>query len=318
LDKNSDTTNINGCVFQNSSSASDRNGLSIGGTLASFGYYNGTTWIGKAGSIQVNQWTHMVGVNQSGSITFYLNGVPQTVTPAPFVSHDSNYLYIGRNSAGSGPLVGSLDEIRIYNRALSPSEVLDLYNYAPSPLAYWNFEDNDVNSIKSSGTKSTTTTVYGTPTLTTGKYGKAISLNGSTDYLNFTQTGNLPTFTASAWIKTSSSALMNVFSGSDAAWYPSLQTNVVKWHDGIGWRSATTTVSDNNWHYISYILIKVLIISTSTAKMSTTIPVATALLLQVISLVLVISPIPADFSTDLWMKSKSTTTSATKNKSWRT
>ncbi|MDD3002550.1 MAG: DUF2341 domain-containing protein, partial [Candidatus Shapirobacteria bacterium] len=56
---------------------------------------------------------------------------------------------------------GLIDEIRIYNRALSPSEVTQLYNYAPGPVGYWGFDDGSGSTAKDKSGNNLNGTIIG-------------------------------------------------------------------------------------------------------------------------------------------------------------
>jgi len=111
--------------------------------------YNGTRQIGytKAGvadyvfhcSLPQNVWTHLALVNNGSTISVYSNGVFATsqlysngvaiVTPSGLPLPRG---CIGGDLIGSGsvtdPMLGSLDEIQIFNRALSAVEIGNIYN----------------------------------------------------------------------------------------------------------------------------------------------------------------------------------------------
>ena len=75
-------------------------------------------------------WYHLVVTKTSSGVTgIYVNGQSATTSNngnfAPYGSTDITY--IGRNPS-SGYFEGSLDDVRIYNRALSATEVANLYN----------------------------------------------------------------------------------------------------------------------------------------------------------------------------------------------
>jgi len=82
-------------------------------------------------TLNANQWYHITGVkeNNAHTLSLYLNGVlvkgPYDVGPA---SYNANNLTMGATSAGSLFFPGSLDDVRIYNRALSAAEVSQLYS----------------------------------------------------------------------------------------------------------------------------------------------------------------------------------------------
>ncbi len=104
-----------------------------------FSLYNGYIHVemSQAGSaslltantaLPLNQWVHVAFVFNNGVGTFYMNGVPvgsgSAVAP---VAGTSNF-YIGTTAQGGwNPMVGLLDDARVYNRALSASEIAQLY-----------------------------------------------------------------------------------------------------------------------------------------------------------------------------------------------
>jgi hypothetical protein len=73
---------------------------------------------------------HHVAVTKSGStVTFYVDGV----TAAADASYDPGFVftsnaYIGFFGSGGGNFFGTLDEVEIFNRALTPDEVAAIYN----------------------------------------------------------------------------------------------------------------------------------------------------------------------------------------------
>ena len=100
--------------------------------------------------------------------------------------------YIGKSSASADRFFdGSIDDVRIYNRALSPREVRDLYAFAPGPVGYWNFDEgsgqsaNDISGNSNTGTLgSSASSDSADPSWATGKFGKALSFDGSNDYVD--------------------------------------------------------------------------------------------------------------------------------------
>ncbi len=72
-------------------------------------------------------WMHVAWVAGSGTITGFVNGngTSPEALPAP-IERRGNGLYFGQDTTGSQQFIGALDEIRIYDRALTPSEVSEL------------------------------------------------------------------------------------------------------------------------------------------------------------------------------------------------
>lgn len=88
---------------------------------------------------KINAWEHWAMVfdgTQSGDenrLKFYFNGTPQELVfngtiPATLNSSDTAVVIGDRGSdAPQYSWNGSIDDVRIYNRALSASEILNLY-----------------------------------------------------------------------------------------------------------------------------------------------------------------------------------------------
>lgn len=76
-----------------------------------------------------------------GSMTAYLDGVQvsTTVQAAPTISSAGPFKVVGYSANVGAPVNGYLDEFRVYSRALSASEVAELYN----PFAAGNFLGSD-------------------------------------------------------------------------------------------------------------------------------------------------------------------------------
>jgi len=74
-------------------------------------------------------WMHVVLTFDGNSSKLYINGVLKSNYDEPAsLSAYFNSLNIGYNSASNRYLQGSIDELYIYNRALSQAEVTQLYN----------------------------------------------------------------------------------------------------------------------------------------------------------------------------------------------
>jgi hypothetical protein len=133
---------------------------------------------------------------------------------------------------------------------------------------YWTF-----NSSSATDVGTFTMTDVGTPTYTAGKFGNALTLDGSTDGLAITDDALLhlgssgAAFTVGMWIKTTKTTIQNLFSSyitSTNLYGLILGVNVqtsgktcFTTYQGTSAVSfirieGTTTVTDGNWHYIIY------------------------------------------------------------------
>lgn len=76
-----------------------------------------------------DEWQHIAAVKSGNTITFYRNGsfVNSLIEPTTPVSN-TNPVVIGGNTGLQYLLDGRLDEVRIYNRALTATEILNHYN----------------------------------------------------------------------------------------------------------------------------------------------------------------------------------------------
>ncbi|MBN2571578.1 MAG: T9SS type A sorting domain-containing protein [Ignavibacteriales bacterium] len=94
------------------------------------GYYE---WLLSRSSLILNNWNHAVFMwNKSDStISFYINGIIDTTTHSLITSIQNTNVPLRIGHALQSYLnsfIGSLDNLRFYNRSLSDSEILDLYN----------------------------------------------------------------------------------------------------------------------------------------------------------------------------------------------
>jgi hypothetical protein len=80
------------------------------------------------GSANRSRWIHLVGTTQGNVHKFYVDGVE--VLSATINTGDrttGTSLLMGDDINGSDRMLGTIDDVRIYNRALSASEVQELY-----------------------------------------------------------------------------------------------------------------------------------------------------------------------------------------------
>lgn len=89
-----------------------------------------TVYDRNQGQVVQGEWNHIASTWDGATIRHYLNGeaLPETLAFAgPIFNHDA-FLAIGVNSAYNYTAFrGAVDEVRLYNLALSPAEVLALY-----------------------------------------------------------------------------------------------------------------------------------------------------------------------------------------------
>lgn len=155
-----------------------------------------TTWtISEADDVSI--WHHWSLVwNNSGEIELYVDGVFQS-------SKTGGTLYfsaIGQGYANNNHAFnGQIDEVRIYNRALSESEIETLYESGQAKLnssqtnrlsddlvGMWSFDGPDISGTTAYDRSGHDNhgTLLGGPQKTIGKVGQALSFDGADDHLD--------------------------------------------------------------------------------------------------------------------------------------
>lgn len=203
-----------------------------------------SVWSSPTNSLtQINQWYH-VGVTVTAantatpSVTFYINGVPQTATVWSSGQDAINYgntdasARIGGVYTASSPAYdtqyfnGATDDLQVYNRALTATEMANLakstsvvVNTLPATsgsglVGLWSFDGKDMNwttnqalDKSGSGNNGTLMNMSTTTSPVIGKIGQGLRFDGSTQYVSTgTGLGLSGDFsgTISAWVKRSS------------------------------------------------------------------------------------------------------------------
>jgi hypothetical protein len=100
-------------------------------------FFDGTNWHSATPTsvFSANKWYHIVATYNKDTLTVYVNGVSNNTV---FASQDpltnTDRLCIGADSTFSGFFGGFIDDLRIYDRALAPSEITKLYNLPAAKL----------------------------------------------------------------------------------------------------------------------------------------------------------------------------------------
>lgn len=107
-------------------------GLGMGlGTANRASYWSGAhgDWVVSNDNINSGSWTHVAVSVSSTTATFYVNG---TASGTPTTAEPDSYTdvrRIGATRTGANDFNGQADEVRIYSRALSSSDITELYNF---------------------------------------------------------------------------------------------------------------------------------------------------------------------------------------------
>jgi len=94
---------------------------------------NGSGWVKLLGpSISLNTWYHLIALYSSGQLRLYVDTVLYGSLSETLSKNTTSPLRIGAGATEGSPryfFKGIIDEVRIYNRALSETEISDLYNH---------------------------------------------------------------------------------------------------------------------------------------------------------------------------------------------
>jgi len=131
-----------------------------------FKLYNGTTAYfadSVVGLVEFDEWHHVCGVADGADLRLYFDGELDTNDIQPYVGSvsDSGGWVIGRVTTAGTEWGGYIDDVRIYNRALSAEEVKRLYGLGATTkvaqtitsnptledglVGHWTFDGEDVD-----------------------------------------------------------------------------------------------------------------------------------------------------------------------------
>jgi hypothetical protein len=138
-------------VYKEGAGAGQNYSLSVHNGRAEIQFNNATTVFSSI-DVTDNLWHYIVGTYDGVTLKIYVDGtlsgsLATTNVPSTSVSND---LFIGQNGAGGEQFIGKLDEISIWDRALTATEISTNTGYnltgTESGLkAYYNFNDNPSN-----------------------------------------------------------------------------------------------------------------------------------------------------------------------------
>ncbi|MBU4331600.1 LamG domain-containing protein, partial [Patescibacteria group bacterium] len=233
--------------------------------------------VGAGNDIVSNGWHYITGTYDGVNVKLYIDGAEGDSQPQ---TGNIYYVYyadfkIGTAIYPNAFFNGSIDSVRIYNRALSPKEVRDLYNFAPGPVGWWKMDEKVSGNAKtlndSSGYGNTGTTVDGAndtgmDCMVPGKIGGGCEFDGVDDYVNAGNGASLgftSSFTVGGWMKikdTNPNALVakDWGVGSARGWYfATVQTtNQLRFlvsSDGttISFLTTTNSFNLNEWYHLT-------------------------------------------------------------------
>lgn len=281
--------NVTGAVFginKKSTSYTQNDGWEFYQSSATvFDFVAGGSSFLRVNGTYDNEWHHYVATVSSGTVTIYQDAVVKGSAAKTAISAGTDPVEIGRRDAAFQSYTkGTIDEVRIYNRALSTTEITSLYNAGAQKLnatqnktgttldsglvGLWSFDGNDTSGTTAydrSGSGNNGTLTNGATT-TRGKLGQAVRFDGVNDYVGAQYDLARASSTISVWIKTttkdegisqwsSSAYTYNGFVDRVLSLNSSGQARLYVYNGG-GCTDATyyiaggADLTDGNWHHI--------------------------------------------------------------------
>lgn len=210
-------------------------------------------------------WHHYVITKNGSSLSAYVDGtlISGTFSDQTLINN-SNAMSIGANSGGTGSFFnGRIDETRIYNRALPDREVQQLYNFAPGPVAYYNFEEKQGTTANDSSTNGNTGTLTGGPSWTQGKYGSGLNFDGSDDEVTVSSVYNLgnSNMTIETWVylntNSESGAFVKIGTASNGigigvggSTFDDSGNNLLMLYEAVRWIDTGIDIG-TGWHHVA-------------------------------------------------------------------
>ncbi len=163
---------------------------------------------------QAGEWVHLVGVHDTvaNTLTLYVNGTKAGTTDLPnaWYADQSMYLGAGVYDGETKPVnnfPGTIDDVRLYDRVVSPEEVAQMVRQHPVLKGRWNFESLSSTTPATSpdlSAQARPMTLHGGASKGEGYVDDlGVNLNGTDAYLS---TATMPvdtgsSFTVTAWAK---------------------------------------------------------------------------------------------------------------------
>lgn len=225
-------------------------------------------------TLQTNAWNLLTGTYDGTTASLYLNG-SLVASGAKAWNTTLQNINVGRIYNGlsdSSIFNGSIDDVRIYNRLLTASEVGQLYagskpiNCDQSCALWWKLDEVSGTSAKDSSGNGNTGTLNSfnfdgtTNGWVSAVFSNGLQMNGS----NWVSTSGLTTIanvnspqTLSAWFQSTSSAVQDIITlGNNTGAANQVRINAgnlqVSSSGGGGIINTSVSVADGAWHMVTF------------------------------------------------------------------
>jgi parallel beta-helix repeat protein len=182
-----------------------------GGPLGGF-YRGADVTVCQTSLLPIETWTHLTVTYNGSRLTLYRNGVAVgTSNVSGPVPPTTGTLQIAASQYGEY-FKGLIDEVRVYNTALSATDIQAAYKQEAETessglVAHWKFDDGSGSTASDASGNGNTATLINGPLWAAGKVGKGLYFDGVNDNLTVAPSNSLnlsSSFTLAAWVNPSS------------------------------------------------------------------------------------------------------------------
>ncbi len=174
-------------------------------------------------AIPLNTWSHICGVYDGANASIFWNGKLLGISAWTIDTQAAaNPFFIGRSSSVGSYFPGKIDDVRIYNNALTSDQIRQLALQVPAGLvARYDFTDNTnandpVKDVSGFGLHGTAMGSLNPASGRTGIEKTALLFDGTTSYIDITTAPHLPRGdsdrTLCAWFKPADNGIYNIIS----------------------------------------------------------------------------------------------------------
>jgi hypothetical protein len=131
---------------------------------------SGPNYVAAADTVIPNQWVHVAVTYDGSTLKLYLNGVLNNTASAsgtPWNSPENLYVGFDPGCGGRIPYNGKLDEVQIWNKTRTATEISNSYRGLASPsssnlVGYWRFDENNGKNVYDVTSNANYGTITGT------------------------------------------------------------------------------------------------------------------------------------------------------------
>ena len=243
-------------------------------------------------TISLNAWHFVLLTYDGATVTAYLDGISigTASVSGPLISVASGTMLVNSQNTYAQQLSSSfLDDLRIYNRVLSSSEITSLYrgsqpiNCDQYCVGWWKLDeasgttayDSTANGANGNNLTLNGFTFDANDGWKSGVFGNALQFNNSNpDYLSIASQTFSSDFTFLAWVKDVASnytALGSFTDGSGYGFFPNCDPSgkfYIRFDNANGTNQnafavSPTNLRDGSWHYVAFTFVR------STGRIST-------------------------------------------------